>query len=61
MLYLCLSGMEPFYGMNEQEVRAANRRAEFGFNLPAWESISDEAKDLVSGSWILGEDGAGQA
>lgn len=49
MLYICLCSWEPFYGLNQEEVIEANKAAQFDFDLPAWEDVSGEAKDLVRG------------
>lgn len=48
MLYICLCGYEPFYGVNEEELIAANKTGEFEFHLPEWGHVSEGAKDLVS-------------
>lgn len=48
VLYVCLCGYEPFYGMTEKDLIAANKKAEFEFPPAEWEDVSDGAKDLVS-------------
>lgn len=48
MLYVCLCGYEPFFGINEDQLIAANRAAVLEFYLPEWGEVSQEAKDLVS-------------
>lgn len=50
VLYMCLCGYEPFYGMNENELLAANKAAVVEFHLPEWRDVSQGARDLVSGS-----------
>lgn len=47
MLYVCLCGYEPFFGVNEADLIAANKAAVYEFHVPEWEEISEAAKDLV--------------
>lgn len=49
-MYMCLCGYEPFYGVNENELLAANKAAVVEFHLPEWRDVSQGARDLVSGS-----------
>lgn len=47
VLYVCLCGYEPFFGVNEADLIAANRAAVYEFHVPEWEEVSEAAKDLV--------------
>lgn len=46
VLYVCLCGYEPFFGITDTEVKEANKKAVFAF-AEGWEEVSDSAKDLV--------------
>lgn len=48
--YTLLCGYEPFYGVTDKQLIAANKLAEYEFHDPEWTRISAEAKDLVSSS-----------
>lgn len=45
--YTLLCGYEPFYGVTDKQLIAANKLAEYEFHEPEWTRISHEAKDLV--------------
>lgn len=47
--YTLLCGYEPFYGVTDKQLIAANKLAEYEFHDPEWTRISHEAKDLVGG------------
>lgn len=47
MAYTLLCGYEPFYGVTDKQLIAANKLAEYEFHEPEWTRISHEAKDLV--------------
>ncbi|CAN0015061.1 unnamed protein product [Ectocarpus sp. 6 AP-2014] len=47
VLYICLCGFEPFFGVTEKDVIAANREAVFEFPPEAWDNVSEGAKDLI--------------
>ncbi|CAN0306824.1 unnamed protein product, partial [Laminaria digitata] len=47
VLYVCLCGYEPFFGVNEEQLIAANKKAVFEFHTVEWCGVSDSAKDLV--------------
>jgi len=49
ILYLLLSGCLPFDGENDEEVFQKIKSKKLDFSGNEWESISDEAKDLVKG------------
>jgi len=49
ILYVLLSGYPPFYGSTLPKLIMRIKRAEFDFNLPIFKSISQEAKDVISG------------
>lgn len=48
VVYILLCAYEPFYGVNDQQLRAANKAVAYQFHSPEWDSVSPEAKDLVS-------------
>lgn len=47
-MYTLLCGYEPFYGVTDKELVAANKSARFEFHNPEWTTISSDAKDLVT-------------
>ncbi|CBJ32847.1 conserved unknown protein [Ectocarpus siliculosus] len=47
VLYICLCGFEPFFGVTEKDVIAANKEAVFEFPPEAWDDVSEGAKDLI--------------
>lgn len=47
ILYILLCGYPPFYGDNNQEILQMVQRGVFDFDGEEWESISNEAKDLI--------------
>ncbi|CAN0476376.1 unnamed protein product [Ectocarpus sp. 12 AP-2014] len=47
VLYICLCGFEPFFGVTEKDVIAANKEAAFEFPPEAWDDVSEGAKDLI--------------
>lgn len=47
ILYLLLSGRPPFFGKSDEEILSRVEKGTFSFNLPEWEHISAEAKDLI--------------
>ena len=48
VLYCALVGYEPFYGVNEKQLIAANKAVSYEFHLPEWSAVSFGARDLVS-------------
>ena len=48
ILHILLVGFPPFYGEHEPTLFENIKAANFSFDDPAWEVVSDEAKDLVS-------------
>ena len=48
ILYIMLCGYPPFIGKDEEEVFEANLKGEYDFNDKVWDTVSDEAKDLIS-------------
>ncbi|KAF4717262.1 hypothetical protein FOZ62_009596, partial [Perkinsus olseni] len=51
--YILLCGSPPFYGENEMEIIRRVRRGSFEFDLPAWTTVSTEAKDLIEKLLVL--------
>lgn len=48
IMYILLCGCPPFYGRNDQEIYAAIRSGKFSFRQKIWESVSQEAKNLIT-------------
>mmetsp|Transcript_14812 Transcript_14812/g.22961 ORF Transcript_14812/g.22961 Transcript_14812/m.22961 type:complete len:144 (+) Transcript_14812:591-1022(+) len=48
ILYILLCGYPPFYGENEKEIMKMISKGQFDFDGEEWDSISDEAKNLIS-------------
>jgi calcium-dependent protein kinase len=49
MMYFLLSGEFPFTGETEEEVFVNVLKGRFTFSSPIWDTISDQAKHLISG------------
>jgi len=47
IMYILLCGYPPFFGNNNQEIFASIMRGHFSFPSPDWNSISEEAKNLI--------------
>mmetsp|Transcript_2960 Transcript_2960/g.3513 ORF Transcript_2960/g.3513 Transcript_2960/m.3513 type:complete len:138 (+) Transcript_2960:581-994(+) len=47
MLYILLCGYPPFYGDNNQEILEMVRIGQFEFDGEEWDTVSNEAKDLI--------------
>lgn len=47
VLYIMLSGKVPFPGRNEHEIIQNVIKGSFHFNHPAFESVSEECKDII--------------
>ena len=47
MLYILLCGYPPFYGDNNQEILEMVRNGQFEFDGEEWDTVSNEAKDLI--------------
>jgi len=45
--YILLSGVPPFNGQTDQEIMKKVRAGQFRFEDKCWNSISDNAKDLI--------------
>ena len=48
ILYVMLSGLLPFEGTNDEEIEENVRSLNYNFNDHVWESVSEEAMDLIS-------------
>lgn len=48
ILYIMLCGVPPFYGETDDEIYAAVKRGVVDYAEPEWDSISEEAKDLIN-------------
>ena len=53
MLFIILCGCPPFFHRDHIELFELIKAGEYSFNAPAWEFISDEAKDLVKGLLVV--------
>lgn len=47
MLYILLCGYPPFYGDDNQEILAMVQKGHFDFDGEEWDTVSNEAKDLI--------------
>ena len=47
MLYILLCGYPPFYGDDNQEILAMVQKGVFDFDGEEWDTVSNEAKDLI--------------
>lgn len=47
MMYTCLVGFPPFHGATDFEIIKKIRAAEYSFDHVHWNSISEDAKDLI--------------
>lgn len=47
ILYILLSGEPPFNGSTDQQIVENIKGGEFSMSGPAWDDISNEAKDLI--------------
>lgn len=45
--YTMLCGYEPFFGVNDEELIRMNKVVDYEFEEPEWNSISEEAKDVI--------------
>jgi calcium-dependent protein kinase len=48
VLFIMLSGRPPFGGKNNNEILHNVLHGKFDFTASVWQSISEEAKDLIS-------------
>ncbi|KAJ1409143.1 kinase-like domain-containing protein, partial [Ochromonadaceae sp. CCMP2298] len=49
VMYILLSGMPPFQGMNDRDTIGKTIAGDVSLSHEVWESISEDAKDLVLG------------
>lgn len=47
ILYILLCGCPPFYGKNDNAIFESVRSGKFSFKQPIWNSVSEEAKNLI--------------
>ena len=47
IIYIMLSGYPPFNGENDEEISISVRNDEIEFEGEEWESVSEQAKDLI--------------
>jgi len=48
VMFIMLSGKPPFGGRSNKEIIDNVLRGQYSFSSPVWQSISDEAKDLIN-------------
>lgn len=53
IMYVLLCGAPPFFGDTDAEVLSSVRKGHYEFDLPVWEHVSKEAKDLVARMLVL--------
>ena len=56
ILYIILSGHPPFYSKNEEKLKQKICSMKFNFDLPIFEKISSDAKDLIKQILVKAED-----
>jgi len=44
-----LSGTPPFFHEDNYELFELIKNGKYGFDAPAWENVSDQAKDFIAG------------
>ena len=49
IIFILLGGYPPFDGQNDEEILEKVKKGSYNFKNPIWNSISQEAKDLISG------------
>lgn len=47
ILFILLSGLPPFYGRNDKEILKMVKSRKFSFDIPEFQHVSEEAKDLI--------------
>lgn len=47
MLFILLAGYPPFHDNSEPAMFQKIRKGDFNFNDPAWDDVSEDAKDLI--------------
>jgi len=53
IMYVLLCGAPPFFGDTDAEVLTSVRKGHYEFDLPVWDVVSREAKDLVQRMLVL--------
>jgi len=53
IMYVMLSGYHPFYSENEAEIIEMIRLADFVYDSPDWDNITEEAKDLIDNLLVV--------
>ena len=48
-----LSGTPPFYHEDNFELFEMIKKGKYSFDAPAWQHVSDEAKDLIKGLLVV--------
>lgn len=48
IMYILLSGSPPFYGYDDRSILRKVKEGKYNLNIPEFENISQEAKDLIS-------------
>jgi calcium-dependent protein kinase len=55
ILYIMLSGNPPFYDNNEEKLKEKICNIEYNFNLPIFDKISEDAKDLLRQIFVVND------
>ena len=48
MMFILLSGFPPFNGETDEIIISKVKKGQFAFSQKVWQTISDDAKDLVT-------------
>ena len=54
--YITMSGIPPFNGASDQEIMKKVKTGKFSFSDPAWNNISENAKDFITQLLIKDQD-----
>lgn len=53
LIYVLLCGAPPFFGDSDSQVLKRVKRGVYDFDMPAWDTVSEDAKDLISKMLVL--------
>jgi calcium-dependent protein kinase len=53
LIYVLLCGAPPFFGDSDAEVLQRVKKGHYDFDMPAWDAISRDAKDLVQKMLVM--------
>jgi calcium-dependent protein kinase len=52
LLYIMLSGRQPFFGKNDNEIMVKIANFNYSFNFPEWQQVSEDAKSLLNSIFV---------